>query len=376
MLNKYFAILSLNENEDNIKSLTKTRPLASIPVGGRYRIIDFILSNLVNSDISNVGILTQSKSRSLMDHLGTGKSWDLDRKLKGLFIFNFESRNSHLSDIEMLEDNLEYLYRSQQEYVLLASSKMVCNINFEEVAKFYEDSGSDVTIVYKNVNDGCSNFLDCNVLNINKDGKVLSAGRNIGSEDSINVSMGMCIMKSEMLINIINECVQTGYYTSIRNWIYKHTETLNVNAFEFSGYLQCVNSISTYYKLNMDMLNPDVNKDLFFKNGLIFTKVKDEAPTMYYEGSSVHNSLIANGCLIEGSIENSVLARRITVGAGAVIKDCIILQNCNIKENVVLQNVIIDKNNIIEANKEFKGDKEHPLVIEKTRFIYKYESKV
>mgnify|MGYP001603394365 FL=1 len=117
MLNKYFAILSLNENEDNIKSLTKTRPLASIPVGGRYRIIDFILSNLVNSDISNVGILTQSKSRSLMDHLGTGKSWDLDRKLKGLFIFNFEGRNSYLSDIEMLENNLEYLYRSQQEYV-------------------------------------------------------------------------------------------------------------------------------------------------------------------------------------------------------------------------------------------------------------------
>lgn len=371
MLNKYFAILSLNEDEDNIKSLTKCRPLASIPVGGRYRIIDFILSNLVNSDISSVGILTQSKSRSLIDHIGSGKSWDLDRKLKGLFIFNFDIMSSYLSDIEMLENNLEYLYRSQQEYVLLASSNMVCNINFEKAARFFEDNGSDVTIIYKNIKDGCTNFLDCSVLNINADGSVLSVGRNIGSENSINISMGMCIMKRELLIDIINECVQTGFYTSIRQWIYKHVDTLNINAYEFKGYLQCVNSITSYYKLNMDMLNSNINKDLFFKNGLIYTKVKDEAPSMYYESSSVHNALIANGCLIDGCVENSVLARRVTVGANAVVKNCIIMQNCRIKENAVLQNVIIDKNTVIEAGKELKGDNEHPLVIEKTRLIYK-----
>lgn len=376
MLNKYFAVLSLNENDDNIKSLTKNRPLASIPLGGRYRIIDFILSNLVNSDISNVGILTQSKSRSLIDHLGSGKSWDLDRKLKGLFIFNFGIKNSYLNDIEMLENNLEYLYRSQQEYVLLASSDMVCNINFENAAKFFENSGSDVTIIYKNIKDGCSNFLDCNVLNINSDGKVLSVGRNIGSKNSINISMGMCFMRKELLIDIISECVQTGFYSSIRQWIYKHIETLNINAFKFTGYMQCVNSIASYYKLNMDMLNSDVSKDLFFKNGLIYTKVKDEAPTMYYDGSSVHNSLIANGCIIEGFVENSVMARRITVGAGAVIRNCIIMQNCKIEENAILQNVIIDKNTVIEANKEFKGDSEHPLVIEKTMLISKCRSKV
>lgn len=373
MLNNYMAILSLNEDDSNIKSLTKSRPLASIPVGGRYRIIDFILSNLVNSDIHNVGILTQSKTRSLIDHLGSGKSWDLDRKLQGLFIFNSDTVNSNLSDIEMLGNNLEYLYRSQQEYVLLSSSNMVCNINIEMAAKFFEDSGSDITVIYKNVEDGCSNFEDCSILNINEDGKVISVGRNIGSQNSISLSMDMFIMKRELLIEIVNKCIQTGFYTSIRQWIYKNTDKLNINAFKFTGYLRCVNSITSYYKLNMDMLNPDTNKELFFKNGPIYTKVKDEAPTMYCYGSVVHNSLIANGCIIEGTVENSVLARRISVGKGAIIRNCIILQNCKIREKAVLENVIIDKNSTIEEFKELKGDIEHPLVIEKTKLTYKCE---
>lgn len=370
------AVLSLNENDESIKSLTKSRPLASIPVGGRYRIIDFILSDLVNSDINNVGILTQSKTRSLIDHLGSGKPWELDRKLKGLFIFNFDIMNAYVSDIEMLGNNLEYLYRSQQEYVILASSYMICNIDFKEAARFFEDKGSDITIIYKRIQDGNENFADCRVLNLDRNKNVLGVGRNIGSESSINVSMDMFIMRRELLIEIINKCIQTGFYTSLRQWIYKYIDKLNVNAFEFSGYLQCINSIASYYKLNMDMLNPKINKELFFKNGLIYTKVKDEAPVMYYNGSCVHNSLIANGCLINGRVENSVLARRITVGKGAVIKNCIILQDCDIKENAVLENVIIDKNTIIEAGKQLKGDNEHPLVIEKTRLQYRCSLKL
>lgn len=370
------AILSLNENDDNIKSLTKNRPLASIPVGGRYRIIDFTLSDLVNSDISNIGILTQSKTRSLIDHIGSGKPWELDRKLKGLFVFNFDNVNAYLSDIEMLENNLEYLYRSQQEYVVLASSYMVCNIDFKESAKYFEEKGSDITIIYKKVQDGCTNFLDCNVLSLSGSKRVVGVGRNIGSENSINISMDMFIMKRELLIEIINKCIQSGFYTSLHEWIYKHIDKLNINAFEFSGYLKCVNTITSYYSLNIDMLNPEINKELFFKNGLIYTKVKDEAPTMYYNGSSVHNSLIANGCLIKGCVESSVLARRVTVGKGAVIRNCIILQGCEIKENAVLENVIIDKNTIIETRKELKGDREHPLVIEKTRLQYRCSLKL
>lgn len=369
MLNNYMAVLSLNEKEDNIKSLTNYRPLCSIPIGGRYRVIDFILSNLVNSNIDNIGLLTQSKSRSLVDHLGSGKPWDLNRKIGGLFVFNFGIMSSYVSDIEILKENFEYLYRSKNEYVILSSSNMICNIDYETVAGYFETSGADITIIYKKINDGKNSFKDCNVLNLDKNDRVLSVGENIGAEDGLNISMDMFLMKKKTLIEIEKKCIQLGFWESLREWIYKNLKDYKVNAYEFKGYLGCVNSIASYYKISMDILNPDVNRELFSKNGQIYTKVMDEPPTRYFNGCRVNNSLVSNGCLIEGTVENSVLSRRVIVGKGTVINNCIIMQNCEIKENVVLNNVIIDKNNIIDADKELKGDKEYPLVIEKKRLM-------
>lgn len=369
MLNNYMAVLSLNEKENNIKSLTNNRPLCSIPIGGRYRIIDFILSNLVNSNVDNIGLLTPFNSRSLMDHLGSGKPWDLNRKISGLFVFNFGIMSSYASDIEILKTNLEYLYRSKNEYVILSSSNMICNIDYNKVAQYYEESDADITIIYKKITDGKNNFMDCNVLNIDKDSNVLGIGENIGTEDSLNISMDMFIMKKQILIDIVKKCVQLGFWESLKAWIYKNLKVYKVNAYEFKGYVGYINSISSFYKVSKDMLTPDINRELFFKNGQIYTKIMDEPPTRYFNRCKVNNSLVANGCLIKGTVQNSIISREVTIGNGAIVKDCIIMQNCEIKENVVLNNVIIDKNNIIDANKELKGDKEYPLVIEKKRLM-------
>ncbi|MCR3757742.1 glucose-1-phosphate adenylyltransferase subunit GlgD [Clostridium felsineum] len=365
MLNNYMSILSLNENDNDIKSLTKTRPLASIPIGGRYRIIDFILSNLVNSGIRNIGILTQCKSRSLIDHLGSGKPWDLDRKLNGLFVFNFSGMTSTLSDIEMLKNNMEYLYRSKQEKVILASSSVICNIDFQKAAKFHEESGKDITVIYKRTSNGKKKFLNCNILNLDENNNILSIGKNNGLDELQNISLGMLIMNKKLLISILNNCIKTGFSLGLRQWIMKNIEKFNTNAYEFSGYAEYVDSVKSYYKVNMDMLNLDINRELFFKNGLIYTKVKDEAPTKYFNDSEVYNSLIANGSLIHGQIENSIIGRRTTILKGARLKNCIIMQNCLIKENVDLTNVIVDKNVVIDENTILKGGKEFPLVIEK-----------
>ncbi|MDP4145538.1 MAG: glucose-1-phosphate adenylyltransferase subunit GlgD [Bacillota bacterium] len=365
MLTDYMSILILNEDESSIKSLTKSRSLSALPIGGRYRIIDFCLSNAVNSGINNVGVFIQSKARSLVDHLGTGKPWDLDRKLNGLFIFNFGEQNSFLSDIEMLKNNLEYLYRSKQDKVIVSSSSMICNIDLKAAAKFHEESGKDITMVYKKINDGKNNFLDANVLNLDENNNVIGIGKNTGVDNDQNISMEMFILKKDLLIDIINKCIKVGYWSSLKQWIYRNIETLDVNAYGFKGYVKWINSVNDYYKANMDMLNLEINKELFFSNGLVYTKVMDEAPTRYFNGSTVKNSLIANGCLVGGTVENSVLSRRVIVHKGAEIKNCIILQNCEIKENAKLTNVIIDKNVIIEENKELKGDDEFPLVIEK-----------
>lgn len=369
MLNDYMSILSLNENEENIKCLTKKRPLASIPIAGRYRIVDFVLSNLVNAGVRNVGMLTQGNSRSLMDHLGSGKPWDLDRKINGLFIFNFGGVSSYLSNIEMLKNNMEYLYRSKQKKVIISPSFMICNIDYVTAAKFHETTGSDITIIYKKTENGRTEFLNCNVLNLNQDSKVLGVGKNIGIEDNQNISMEMFIMSKSLLINILNSCIKTGFWSTISDWIYKNCDNLNINAYEFKGYVKCINSVQSYYSANMDILDLNINRELFFKNGLIYTKVMDEAPTKYFNGSYVSNSLIANGSLIQGLVTNSIISRRVIIHKGAKVKNCIIMQNCEIKANAKLSNIIIDKNVIIDEGKELKGDKEYPLVIEK-RSLY------
>ncbi|MCJ7688817.1 MAG: glucose-1-phosphate adenylyltransferase subunit GlgD, partial [Clostridiaceae bacterium] len=363
MLNNYIGILMLNEQEDNIKSLTKARPIASIPIGGRYRVIDFVLSNMVNSGIYNIGIFTNSKSRSLVDHLGSGKSWDLDRKKNGLFLFNFTSDKSRFRDIDVLNDNMEYIYRTKQDYVIIASSNMICNIDYNEAAKYHEESGSDITLLYKKTNNGKKHHLNSSTLYINEENKVLSIGKNKGAEDKLNISMEMFIMKKTTLINIINKCIHTGYHNSIKDAIYESVKNSYVNAYEFKGYLKCVNSIKNYYRISMDMLNAKVTKELFFSNGLIYTKSKDGAPTKYFTGSNVNNSLISNGCVLKGSIENSVISRSVTVQGDVEIKNCIIFQNCVIKKGCKLTNVIVDKNTILSENTVLKGAEEFPVVI-------------
>ena len=367
MLKDYMGILDLNENDTNIRSLTHNRPLASIPIGGRYRIVDFILSNLVNSGIQNIGIFTKGNSRSLIDHLGAGKPWDLNRKINGLFVFNGSVSGSN--DIEMLKDNMDYLYQSRQENVILASTFMLCNIDLDEAARAHEESGRDMTMIYKKVHDGKKKFIDCDVLNIDKQNRVLSVGKNIGIDDENNISMQMFIMKKETLINFISECVKTGYYNSIKDSIYRNAKKLDINAYEYKGYLSCINSIQSFYQSNMDMLDININRELFFNNGLIYTKVKDESPTKYSCDCNVINSLVANGCIIEGNVKNSIISRRVIVHKGAELNNCIIMQNCEIGENARLTNVIMDKDVIVQKDVELKGHPENPLTIGKKAVV-------
>jgi len=175
----------------------------------------------------------------------------------------------------------------------------------------------------------------------------------------------MFIMTKDTFIKLIYKSVETGLYKTIKDAIYNSIKELVVNAYEFKGYLECINSIDSYYKANMDMLDLKTTKELFYNNGLIYTKVKDEAPTKYAENCNVSNCLIANGSIIEGDVQNSIISRRVKIKKGAQVNNCIIMQNCVIGENTRLTNIIIDKNVIIENGTELKGDKEFPLIIEK-----------
>lgn len=367
------GIINLSESEETVKELTYNRPIATIPIAGRYRVIDFTMSNMVNAGIHNVAIFTQGKSRSLMDHIGTGKDWDLDRKMDGLFVLNpvidFQNITYQKGDIENFKRHMDYIEHSKQSYVLLTRSYMICNVNYADAFKYHKKTKADVTIIYSKMENNHQKFLNCDTLNLDERGKVLSIGRNTGDARFYNMSMEMYIMKKELLLEIIQNSIAIGDSEYLKQAVFRNMKSLDVNAYPFKGYLSCVNSIQNYYKTNMELLDIDVSRELFHNNGLIYTKVKNEPPTKYTDTSNIKNSLISNGCIIEGDVENSIIGRGIIIKKGTVIKDSIIMRKSIIEEKAYLKNVIIDKYVKITKSKVLCGDKKNPFVIKKNMIL-------
>jgi glucose-1-phosphate adenylyltransferase len=366
MTNNYMAMILLTEKDDDIRGLTKNRNIASTPVGGRYRVIDFALSNMVNAGMRNVGLFVgRQNSRSLVDHLGSGGPWDLDRKIDGMFVFNFAGGESSRADISILENNLEYFYRSKQDHVFVTTSYMVCSMDAKKFIKEHEKSESDISIIYKNVKNADISFYGCDTLDLNEDGYVEGVGKNLHFKKEEKISLEGFIMSKNTLIKMICEATQKGSYTSFKELVSNNVKRFKVKGLEFEGYLRCINSTKEYFNFNMDLLETDVRRDLFFRNGRILTKIKDTPPSLFKNGSDVRNSLIANGCTIEGSVKNSIVSRHVKIEAGTEIDGCVILQDCTIKKGSKLKNVVIDKNTVIAEGEELKASLAFPLVIEK-----------
>ena len=361
------GIINLDENENRMGELVVNRSLASVPIAARYRVIDFVLSNMTNSGINCIGIFTKNKSRSLIDHITNGRPWDLNRKTDGLRVFNFGNDDPLYDDVHNFAENIQFLNRSRKEYVLLSPSYMVCNIDYKEVLEYHKSTGKDVTMIYKKVTNADEAFGDCGVLNINDSGDVISVGENIGKNPKANISMEMYILKRELFVNIVNECISSGMYRKVKDYIHNNLDSLSVGAFEFKGHLDCINSIKALYDSNEALLNKKINKEIFNEERPIYTKTKDEGPTFYSDKSNVINSIIANGCRIEGTVENCVIGRRVYIGKNTKIKDCIIMQNSKIEDDVVLDNVIADKGSEIRKGETLIGSTMYPLVIKKKK---------
>lgn len=365
------GIINLNKKGDNLKELSDSRVLGSIPIGGRYRIIDFALSNMVNAGMKNIGIFSDQKYRSLTDHLGNGSHWDLSAKNDGLFVFSPENTKKQIcraikkGDIHNIFSNIDYIEKSKQEYVLISPSYMICNIDYKKSLNYHKLSGDDITIIYKNVDNADEDFIGTTILNINDKNQISSMGINIGRKSNVDISMDMYIMKKSLLIDMIYDAVSTGEYTNIEDYINESLEKINIGAYKYSGYLKCINSTKSYFETNKDLLNVDVANELFYSDRKVFTKEKNEQPTLYTETSNVKNSFIATGCVIEGEVQDSIIFRKVHVKKGSVIKNSIVMQNSTIQENVKLDNVILDKNVFISRDKELKGDIKLPLVVEK-----------
>lgn len=373
MMSELMGIINLNETEEILGDLNRSRPLAAIPFAGRYRLIDFVLSSMVNSGVSNVGIFIQHKYRSLMDHLRSGKEWDLARKRDGLFIlppaYTKNPMQIQRGDVENFYSNLDYICKSRQKYVVIAGSEMVTNLDYREALDFHKSTGAEITAFYMKVNCSTHDCVRANVLEMGDNGQIINMKEYKESGGYQNISMKTFIMERKLLIELVNDCIARGDHDFIKHCIIKNLNNVKVYGYHHQGYVARISSLQSYFKHSMELLDPQIWKELFFSSGLIYTKVKDEPPAKYMIEADVSSSLVATGCYIEGRVENSILFRSVKVHKGAYIKNSIIMQNCKIGPGVVLENVICDKDVVITADKQLKGECEYPVVIKKGQVI-------
>lgn len=372
-MNDVMGIINLSDSEENIRDLTLNRSLASLHILGRYRVIDFALSNMVNANISNVSIFAHGKGHSLMMHLGSGKHWGLDRKRDGLFVFypdlNPDDNIRRHGDLEQFKHHIDYLKNSTQSYVVLMRSYMVCNVDINKMVKAHKQSGADVTIAYKRMENSVGRFMGCDTIEIDDDENIKGFGKNLGKERFYNISMEIYVLKRELLIKLIEDAVQRGDARYLKECLFNRFSDLEVKGWRHGGYLSAINSTSNYFQTNMDLLCEDKWHELFNENGKIYTKVMDAPSTYYSEDSFISNALIANGCIIEGTVENSIICRDVHIKKGAIVRNSIVFPNVIINETTNLSYVILDKNVVINSNKMLFGDRQNPFVIKKNMVL-------
>ncbi|MEF3306082.1 glucose-1-phosphate adenylyltransferase subunit GlgD [Paenibacillus sp. GYB003] len=364
------GVINLIHETEQMGPLTSNRCLATVPFGGRYRLIDFVLSSLVSSGVPNVAVFAHTKYRSLMDHLGSGSNWDLHHKKGGLFVLPpamDHQADFGKGDLYHFYRHLDYFARNPQEYVVVCRSHMVCNIDFADVLAHHIDRGADVTVVCKRW-PGAQTGLTRKV-RVNADGRVLDMQDHFGRLDSDIVSMDMYVLRKELLIELVETSLAQGRDHLVRHAILHRLDDLVVGAYMHEGTLAVVNTIPAYYRHSMELLRPDVWNELFHRPGPIYTKVKDEPPTRYRRGSEAANSLIANGCEIEGTVYGCILFRGVKVRPGAVISNCIVMQNSVIGANSSLEHCILDKEVEVRPAKGLKGSVDTPFVAVKRNVI-------
>lgn len=361
------AVVLTGSNECDLGELTRFRSVAAIPFGGRYRLVDFALSNAVNSGIVNVGVATDYNYQSLLDHLGSGKPWGLARKKYGLrFLPPFSANESHADDrMKMLLGILHYLKRSQQKYVVVADCNVVCNITFNQAVEEHKESGAELTVVYAKSDATHSGVF----VSVNKDGSVKGFADVKDVKKLGNKLVGYYIFTKDLLVNVLERCQMLGKGDFFQDLLGTYFARNKVRGYLFTGYFAQVTDTISYYNAMMDLMNTDVRKGLFFVDNRILTKIKDKAPTKYLMNAQVSNSMIADGCVIDGNVENSILFRGVTVEKGANIKNCIIMQNSVVSQNVRLSSCIIDKDCVILQGRELVGQPDFPIVVGKRRTI-------
>lgn len=362
------GLVFTNMHDTTLGDMTKNRTMGSVMFGGRYRLIDFPLSNMVNSGISEVGVITKSNYQSLLDHLGSAREWDLARKKGGLYILppfgNVES-TLYRGRIEALYGAMSFIKHSRAKYVVLSDCDVVTNIDYKPIVAAHIESGADITAVAHTGVYSSEDIKTSTVFNVDADKNVTSVLINPDISGTCTTSLNVFVMSMDFLIETVNDAMARGNVSFERNILQEKCRELKIKIYEYDNYFSKLNSPESYFKSNMALLEPENARKLFVPKRSIYTKVSDNAPVKYDLDSKVSNSLIADGCIIEGEVENSVLFRGVKVGKGAKVKNCILMQGTVVGDNAELNYLITDKNVSICENHILTSSPQYPMYVGK-----------
>lgn len=359
------GIVYSNSYDSCLGALTARRTMGSVPFGGRYRLIDFPLSNLVNSGVTKVGVIANSNFHSLMDHVGSGRPWDLSRKVDGLTMLPpFTPTVTDVSNrIDSLSRIMEFISHSKQEYVLLMDSNFVCNTDLSKLFDFHSKKNADITIAY--CNGGAPALQNTMVLDMDEDAKITNIGIDIKTTANVNYAANIILIRKALLERLIGDAQSYAYTSFEKDIIQKNVSNLNMYGYKLEEWNCTIDSMNSYFAASMELLNKENRKALFNSDTPVYTKVRNDMPVVYGITSECKNSLIADGCQIEGTVRNSIIFRGARVAKGAVVENSILMQDAFVGEDAKLNCVVMDKNTVITPKKVLSGDKSYPLFVGK-----------
>lgn len=366
---KVLGIIFANVHEGALDSLTAMRTMGSVPFCSRYRLIDFPLSNMVESGITKVGVITNANFQSLMDHLGTGKPWDLSRKNDGLFIlppFNVGTATMWGNRIDAIYGNRGFFDQSTQSYVVMCDCYNVMSLDYEALFNQHEESGADITIVGINTTmpDKTDNILCFD--KVDENGRITEMSLDKKSSGNVYHSANIVIMKKYLLETLITTAHSKNEISFQRNVLMANVENLKIHAYDATeSFVGAVSSVQAYFDVSMKLLEKESRHKLFNKDFPIYTKERDDMPSLYGHESKLTNSLVADGCIIDGIVENSIIFKGAKIAKGAVVKNCILMQDTTVGENASLNYVIADKKVSINNGVELSGAANFPVTLTK-----------
>lgn len=366
------GIILAGGNNNRMRELSKKRAIAAMPMAGSYRAIDFALSNMSNSHIQKVAVLTQYNARSLNEHLSSSKWWDFGRKQGGLFLFppTITSRNSwwYRGTADAIYQNLGWLKQCHEPYVIIASGDGIYKLDYNKVLEYHIMKRADITVVCTECRgDDVSRF---GVLRMNEDCRIEEFEEKPMVSHSNVISAGIYVIRRRQLIEMIEKCAEEERSDFVKDILIRYKDLKRIYGYKINTYWSNISTVESYFRTNMDFLKPEVRDYFFHQGSTIYTKVDDNPPAKFNPGCQVRNSLVASGCIINGTIEDSVIFKKVFVGNNCYIRNSIILNDVYIGDNTHIENCVVESRDTIRANSYHCGENGIKIVIEKNeRYI-------